>query len=161
MTYDYLIVKETVRAVVVTGLSTGTLALMPRMVWDTGCVKLATGISLVTCAIAPRSAPDAALTLTSRPGPKGTSIDAAGPPHALVSHQSAATPRALTTRRPPPRRSLGLYSLIFNVACQLVVRGLLRARVGVPVVLFDDLRAADAAPLDAAAPAEAEGKKAR
>jgi hypothetical protein len=47
------------------------------------------------------------------------------------------------------------------VACQLVVRGLLRARVGVPVVLFDDLRAADAAPLDAAAPAEAEGKKAR
>ena len=88
VTYDYLIVKESVRAIVVGGLSVGTIALMPRLVWDTGCVRLAVCLSLA---------------------------------------------------------AYGLFSLIFNTACQLVVRGLLRARVGVPVPLFVDVRESSSA----------------
>ena len=94
VTYDYLIVKESVRAIVVGGLSVGTIGLMPRLVWDTGCLRLAVGLSLT---------------------------------------------------------AYGLFSLIFNTACQLVVRGLLRARVGVPVPLFVDVRESSSASSPAAA----------
>eukprot|EP00930_Biecheleria_cincta_P008209 TRINITY_DN109608_c0_g1_i1.p1 TRINITY_DN109608_c0_g1~~TRINITY_DN109608_c0_g1_i1.p1 ORF type:complete len:562 (+),score=54.16 TRINITY_DN109608_c0_g1_i1:40-1686(+) len=83
VTYNYLIIKESVRTVVVGGISVATLALMPRMVWDTNCVGLASFISLT---IYPAS------------------------------------------------------SILFNLSLQVLVRTSQRAGVGVPVVLFDDLR---------------------
>lgn len=85
VTYNYLIIKESVRTAVVGGISVTTLALMPRMVWDTNCVHLA---SLITLTIYPAS------------------------------------------------------SILFNISLQVLVRTSQRAGVGVPVVLFDDLRSA-------------------
>jgi len=81
--FHYLMVKETVRAIIVGGLSAGTLGMMPRLVWDTKYLRLACILSLCV-------------------------------------H--------------------GLCSMIFNISHQLVVRALLRAGLGVPVPLFEDLR---------------------
>jgi len=81
--YNYLIVKETVRAMVVGGTSITALALMPRFVWDTNCLRTACFISLTV---------------------------------------------------------YGGTSVIFNLTVQVLVRALLKANIGVPVLLFDDLR---------------------
>lgn len=92
LAFHYLIIKETIRAIIVGGLSIGVLAWMPR------------------------------LALESR--------------HAFV----------------PCMLSLTIYAFacaLFNVSHQLVVRTLLRSGMGVPVMIFQDLR--DPEHLDAVA----------
>lgn len=81
--FHFLMVKETLRAIIVGGLSAFSLGMMPRLVWDTRYLRLACILS-------------------------------------LSAH--------------------GLCSMIFNISHQLVVRALLRAGLGVPVLLFEDLR---------------------
>lgn len=44
--YHYLMVKETMRAVVAGGICIGTIAMMPRLVWDTGYLGLACALSM-------------------------------------------------------------------------------------------------------------------
>jgi len=44
--YHYLMVKETMRAVVAGGICIASIAMMPRLVWDTGYLGLACALSL-------------------------------------------------------------------------------------------------------------------